>query len=390
MKQKLLFLFSFVLIIDPSGLLLFRIKDILFVFLIGYLFFTHKKYHKEALFFLIVTYIMITITFLFGKMQRFDFDYNFTKFIYKTFVLLILLGWINKLNFLETIYFPTILVAIISILLYYIALNYYNSDFFFKLYSFSNMSHRTFTISWRSFLGYEVLGIYYRSAPILLLPLSIYFNNLLDKNKRNIKTFLIFLLLFTAILLSGTRALMLSGCGVVFFVLINKMDSIYFWRKSVPIVLMIGTMAILFTTLLFLSDKQETSNVIKTGHIISYIELFKSEPSILILGQGAGSLFYSSGFGEYVSQTEWTYIEMLRMFGIFGLVWIFILYFYPARKIWKQRRNITLAIPFLIGYLFYLMNAGINPLLLGSNGLLVLLTTYSLAYNPAYKTISTT
>jgi len=389
MKQKLLFLFSFVLIIDPSGLL-FGIKDILFVFLIGYLLFTQKKYRKEALFFLIVTYAMVTATFLFGKLQEFEFDYNFTKFIYKTFVILILLGWIDKLNFLETIYFPTILVAIISMVLYYIAANYSNTDFFSKLYTFSNMSHRTFTISWRSFLGREVLGIYYRSAPILLLPLSIYFNDLLNKNKRNVKTFLIFLLLFATILLSGTRALMLSGCGVVFFVLINKMDSIYFWRKSVPIILMIGTTAILFATLLFLSDKQETSNVIKTGHIISYIELFKTEPSILILGQGAGSLFYSSGFSEYVSQTEWTYIEILRMFGIFGFVWILTLYLYPAHKIWKQRRNISFAIPFLIGYLFYLMNAGTNPLLLGSNGLLVSLIAYSLAYNPTYRTISTT
>jgi hypothetical protein len=192
-------------------------------------------------------------------------------------------------------------------------------------------------------------------------------------------------LLFTVIFWSGTRALMLAACGVVLFVLVYKMSRVYFWRGIVPIFALMSIVVIFYATSLFLSEKTETSNVIKMGHINSYKELFKSEPSILFLGQGAGSLFYSSGFKEYVSQTEWSYVEMLRMFGVFGFIWILILYLYPALKIWQQRHNILLAIPFLTGYLFYFLVAGTNPLLLGSNGLLMLLIAYSFAYNPSYR-----
>lgn len=389
MKQKLLFLFSTVLIVDPSGLLL-GLKDVLFLLLVCYLFFTYQRYRKDALFLIIAIYTMITATFLLGKIQGFEFDYSFTKFIYKTFVLLILLIWIDKLDFLKTIYLPVILVALISIAIYYIVIKYHGTDFFTKLYNFSNMPHRTFTISERSFLGHNVWGVYYRSAPILLLPLSIYFNNLLDKNKRSVKIFFAFLLLLTAILLSATRALMLSGCCVVFFVLIYNMWGAYFWRGSIPIIIMIGAGGILFVVLLLLSDKAEASNVVKMGHLDSYIAIFKSHPLILLFGQGAGALFYSSGFGKYVPQTEWSYLEILRMFGIFGFMLLLILYLYPAYKIWRQRHHTLHAIPFLIGYLFYLIDAGTNPLLLGSNGLLVLLTSYSLVYNPIYKTNSLT
>jgi hypothetical protein len=387
MKQKLLFLFSFVLIIDPSGLL-FGIKDILFLLLLVYLFFTGEKYRKDALFTLIAVYAMVTITFLLGKAQGFEFNYGFTMFIYRTFVLLFLLGWIDRLKFLETIYFPTILVALISIIIYYIAIEYKGTPFFSRLYDFSNLPHKTFTISWRSFIGYDIMGVYYRSAPVLLLPLSIYCSKALNKNEKNIKIILVFLLLLTATLLSGTRALMLSGCGVVMFVLMNKMMNIYFWRKSVPVFIMVAIGMILYVAISLLSDKAETSILVKFGHLDSYVELFKSHPLILLLGQGAGSLFYSLQTGEYIPQTEWNYIEMLRMFGIFGFVLLFILYLYPAYKIWRQRQDITYAIPFLIGYLFYLFDAGTNPLLLGSNGLLVLMTAYSLAYNPIYRIVN--
>ena len=385
MKQKLLFLFSFVLIVDPSGLL-FGVKNILFILLFCYLFFTYQKYRKEALFLFIAVYTMITATFLLGKIQGFEFDYSFTIFIYKTFAPLILLVWIDRLKFLETIYFPATVVAIVSIAIYYVFIKYYGTDFFFKLNRFSNMPHRTFTISIRSFLGHDIWGVYYRSAPILLLPISIYFSNLLDKNKRNVKIFLSCLLLFATTLLSGTRALMISSCGVVIFVLINKMRVMHFWRKSVFIITLIGGGALFFATLLFLSDNAEASNIVKIGHMNSYITLFKSHPLVLFLGQGAGSLLYSSGFGNYVPQTEWSYVEMLRMFGVFGFILLLILYLFPAYKIWKQRQCMPIAMPFIIGYLFYLLNAGTNPLLLGSNGMLVLLISYSVAYNSTYKT----
>jgi len=385
-KQKLLALFSFVLILDPSGILTMGTQNVLFALLVCYLIFTERRLRKEGVYLLIAIYTMVTVTFLLGKVQGFEFNYGFTVFIYRTFVLLILLFWIDRLKFLEAIILPTVIVAIISLVIYYITITRHETDFWMRMWEFSNLPHRTFNISLRTFLGHDMWGVYYRSAPIMLLPLALYANKVLNKNKRNLKTLLIFLLLSFAILFSGTRGLLISGCGVIAFSFIHKMANSYFWRRSVPFILMIGVCILLFVGMaLFLLDPTEDSNIVRMGHVESYIALYSSHPLILFFGQGAGSLFFSIGFGEYTPQVEWTYVELLRMFGIPGFILLLILFLFPAYKIWKQKNNMPLAVPFLIGYLFYLFNASTNPLLLGSNGLLVLLTAYSFAYNSAYR-----
>ena len=73
--------------------------------------------------------------------------------------------------------------------------------------------------------------------------------------------------------------------------------------------------------------------------------------------------------------TEWTYLELLRYFGIFSLVIIYVFY-RPLFQFWKHF-NDDVAYAVFWGYLAYLLIAGTNPLLLSSTGMLVLLIAYS-------------
>ena len=73
--------------------------------------------------------------------------------------------------------------------------------------------------------------------------------------------------------------------------------------------------------------------------------------------------------------TEWTYMELLRNYGIFSLL-IFAVMVYPLTQLYKLRRDRRVA-AMMFAYIFYLLIAGTNPLLISSTGMLVLLTIYS-------------
>ena len=85
--------------------------------------------------------------------------------------------------------------------------------------------------------------------------------------------------------------------------------------------------------------------------------------------------FYSSGFLRVTNLTEWTYLELIRYFGILALVIIYIFY-RPLVNLWKNFQN-NLSYTLFWAYLAYLLIAGTNPLLLSSTGMVVLLIVYS-------------
>ena len=105
------------------------------------------------------------------------------------------------------------------------------------------------------------------------------------------------------------------------------------------------------------------------------MELFETHPLYLLLGQGPGTAFYSEGFHSMTYTTEWTYMELLRNYGIFSLL-IFAVMVYPLTQLYKLRRDRRVA-AMMFAYIFYLLIAGTNPLLISSTGMLVLLTIYS-------------
>jgi hypothetical protein len=140
------------------------------------------------------------------------------------------------------------------------------------------------------------------------------------------------------------------------------------------LILMMGALSL---TVKMLSEKEDSVEM-KGGHLNSMLELFQKNPSILLLGEGAGSLYYSKGVGENIAISELTYIELIRMYGIFGGGFILLLYFFPVLYLFQIKSEESHAIGW--GYLAYLFIGGTNPLLVSSTGIILLAAVYSYIY----------
>ncbi len=100
-------------------------------------------------------------------------------------------------------------------------------------------------------------------------------------------------------------------------------------------------------------------------------------PGFLIWGQGLGSEFYSKGFGYFTPQSELTYIDIIRMFGLPLGMFFIIITFYPVWYLSKSLKYDWAAFYPLVIFCAYLFIAGTNPLLISSTGMLAMLAIFS-------------
>lgn len=382
-ETLLINIFVFALIVDPANQL-FKIKDIIFILLALFLIIQKSKVKSAFIIAILTIYFVITVTYLRGILSGYRFDLDFTLYIFKTFTPLLLLLWINKLSFFDKILLPGVVVSIITIFVTVILLFY--PETLTITYNYFVNEKQLLGISHRQFLGLDSTSVYYRSLTLLIIPSTVLFYRSLFDSKTNRKMyFILSSLFFISLFLGGTRASILSA--IVSILIISSMK--LYQKKLGRIILPILTSGFLicFSLIIFLllSDTQETSNAAKYGHLKSYETLFQEDPAIFIFGSGAGSMFYSTGGGGMISQSEWTYIEFIRMFGFIGAFIILILYFIPLFLLYKKRKILRYWFPFLLGYLLYLLIGGTNPYLVGSNGMLAILIIYSYALNPRYE-----
>ena len=217
-------------------------------------------------------------------------------------------------------------------------------------------------------IGY---AIFMKASPMLLLYIPYCF----DK-KKYVSAFVGYLALIT----SGTRANIILGTFMIFFCIIYREKN---WGKRA--VLLLLSMALIIIALIespiipYFTDmfaRKAVSDAVRTGTLASIVEGWKSNPFSFIIGSGYTSNFYNSGRDAWVTTSELSYWNLLRQVGIvpFGLTMI--MYFYPAIKLLKIRRNLLIT----VGYLTYMTVAYTNPLLYSSTGLTTLLLMYYLCY----------
>ena len=132
-------------------------------------------------------------------------------------------------------------------------------------------------------------------------------------------------------------------------------------------------------------DPDSNSTNIKFGHIESYLDLFQSKWEYLIFGMGPGAFFYSKGFGTMTSLTEWTYIEIVRMYGLVGLFFFLCLLIIPIVRYNIKKIPIKYWQSIALGYIVFLISCMSDPWLIGSPGLICILFIYSVVDNPKYK-----
>ncbi len=379
--NTLFLMLIFVIFIDPTNTI-FHKKDILFILLTGFCFIFYKPdFSKIPHIIAMVLAPLIPWTFSVMKMSNIDIDYVIP--VFKSISPVILLLWIRDFDLLRLSRFPVILCCLIMDILFLCILIIPETES--AIYLFASIDNDTILMSRRWFLGVEFFCMYLKSTVAMLFPLTYFTHVCVTKGKQTYGAWIAFIIIFFYFMFSGTRSTML----IPFFLLGL---CLYISYKNHPKakwlfypILFIGGIG--FTTLLIAlaSDTQEASNLIKYGHISSYTSLFENTPAILLTGQGPGAFFYSDGFNQYVLQTEWTYLELVRWFGIFSL-FIIGVFFYPLKIMWEHRST-PLTHSLFWAYIAYLVIAGTNPLMLSSTGMIAMLMAYSYSESITKKQI---
>lgn len=237
-----------------------------------------------------------------------------------------------------------------------------------ELLNFYNVNELGF-YGTRNFGGLQMFMLHHRSSPFLLVPLSLFFIDYL-KSKKITALFFIAVIL-TAIICSASRALMAMA--------LVSLPVLYFFYQSwsMRLILIMFTIPVLIFFVGYLTNEtsilssDEKSNSIKIGHLVSFFNII--DWKMLIFGQGLGSYFFTEGYGVVVSQTEITWMDAIRFFGLPLSIVLLMLLFFPVRNV-PLNSNFSSCRVIMLLYIIMSMS---NPVLLNSFGFLVVLWYWS-------------
>lgn len=231
----------------------------------------------------------------------------------------------------------------------------------------------------RNSLGLGIGDFYYKTVAVLVFPVAYFIKKLLYRPEKLISCTMVAIFL-AAILCSESRATAIGTFIVIAFLVFQKLKIKVGLEVAVTILLIILTASGCYSISFF--RPSEYSNAIKLGHIHSYAVLFNDHPTYLLWGQGADTEFYSQGFQAKTTVTELSYLELVRQFGIPVTMLILAALLFPALELTRRSNSASyLAIP----YCAYLFEAGTNPLLISSTGLLIVSAIWGIVMMPRVK-----
>jgi len=367
----------FSIIIDPTNVF-FGIKVIAFLFFVS----TSFPYARYKNVFVLITFCMVYfITFSTGIVTNQQIDINFAFATLKTFLFLSYLFWMNDdyLQVFSIFYKLSLLMGIIVIILYFLMFIYPSLGTIINVF-FTEKNHPV-RVSHRTILGVGFFSVFYGTSPISVISLSVALFFLFSK--RRIKYFFHSCIFFLCLFFSGTRANMLSGILIVVFLTLFYL--LYYKKSLLTFVVTFCSASLIGMTLIIrlLTDETNVSSHIKSGHSESTLLLFSENPlRFLFIGTGPGSTFYTTGFDEVTAQTELTYLELIRNYGLLFTLLIISILCVPFLNIINNKHyDKLLKFSLLLGYLSYLFIAGTNPLLLSSTGLIVFAVMFYISNN---------
>lgn len=371
----LFFLLILLFLIDPTNSI-FHLKNIVFILLFSFNVVFYKADFVKARYFFYAIFA-VSISFVVANLRGTIIDLVELKGIYTAFVPLLLLPWIDRYDVLRLSRIPVLITAAIVVILFWLI--FFNPIIESAVYSFVWSHDNTIMMSHRYFLGMRFFGMYCKSTVAMLPVFCIAVYNVVTPSKRNLIDFLLVIFLLHLFLISGTRSTtllpLLLFVAILFVYCRNKRFFNYVFYPAA----LLAVLAIVFILFRLLMEKSEASNLVKYAHLTSYLGLFERNPSYILFGQGPATYFYSEGFRHMTNITEWTYIELIRCYGLFSIVILYII-IKPLFVLFKRINRSDVVIAFILGYLLYLVIAGTNPLFLSSTGMLVVLTVYSFLY----------
>ncbi len=213
--------------------------------------------------------------------------------------------------------------------------------------------------------------IFLKSSPLILILL------LYALYKRKL---LIALIAFVGVFFSGTRAnaLVAVGALVLYILLCEK-------SKPVKYVAILGVLLVLvffgkdiYEYLVKVFERKASSDAVRSGHMESLMELFRTKPTALIWGTGFNSPIFSKGADKIVTILELSYWDFLRQVGLIGFIPFMFFLLYPMFALLDTNyRWLSIA------YLGFLIISYTNPFLYGSTGYCIYVYMYIVCFNKA-------
>lgn len=234
-----------------------------------------------------------------------------------------------------------------------------------KLYEFG-IDSGIFALMRRSYGGLEYLGIYFHTAPLLVIPLGYFYYKFRFVERKFGYETLILVPVILSMLFAGTRN------SILFAVLTPILLEFCFGKRKilfigVSIAVGLGLVIKFNSVLMAMLDPNEFSNSIKLSYFKDYSEVF-TNPKNIFFGQGMGASFYSAILDEYVSVVELTYIEIIRVHGIFIAAGYLFMLALPFINYKQFRENKYI----LVIYFAYLAMSATNPFIFSSTGMIIL------------------
>lgn len=354
-------LFIFNCIFDP-GNALFHTKQITFFFALvtNIKKITFKNYFPVFNF--LIFYVAFFVSASLMMLRNIDYDSSFVNMYSTTFLLLVIFFIDNdKIEIRYGFNAVCFFIALITIVLSYIIINV---PVLTLLVLENEKLNTVFMIAeHKKFLWWWFSSVFHMASPLLIIQVALKFYFFLKTHQK--RFFFTTVFYFIAMFFTGTRANVFAEILVIGVVYIYHL---FYVRKKMYQATFLCFIFFAFAfigTFLLLTVKNSSSNM-KDMHMVSYNVLFSENPSYMLFGQGPGAWLYDFGWKRLCTNTELSYMELIRMFGLFFTIAIICLYAYPFLKFVKKPNFFSFSVS--IAYLAYLFIAGTNPLLIGPTG----------------------
>ena len=373
-----LFLLFISLIFDPTGEF-YNLKYIsvlfsFFIFGITFLlrFESFQLSKKQILYIVVFCLLMpiygLSITLLNTNLTNFT-DTSYIGFSLMLFLLLpLVVVPIEKFIYIFIFSLRILMCTIFLIVISFIVNNdnFGISQFFIE--------HKSMLMGYREYAGVATYYIYFTASPLLIILVA--YDSYCLLNNFSIQKIILFSLSIVAIFLTGTRFNMLIAILMLPIALVlNKFSLSRIYLNVIIFLLLLIFLSINSFTSSFFTSSEDSNNV-KIGYLESYTPIFEN-PKYLILGQGFNAHDWSYDFktlmlksGNDGTKTELTYLEFIRVFGIFfGIILNIFVFAMPLLLYFNYKKFNFL----VVGLLIYILSSAINPYLFSTNGVLIFL-----------------
>jgi len=152
-------------------------------------------------------------------------------------------------------------------------------------------------------------------------------------------------------------------------------------RKFLPVVVVGGIASVLLLSIPAFYDQirdawagESETTLIRIRHFHSVMNLFLQNPHYLIVGQGVGVPFFTSGESSDVQNIEVDHLNTIRKFGLPWFAGFSGIVFFSASKLMKAAHAETRACGFALVSMYFA--AGTNPVLISPLFILLLTLSY--------------